>query len=354
MALPLPVSYYYQALYIIVTLCFFQLAVIDCVGANDTNNDENSLESERKQYLYDLGEPEEYYPIIEFNAPSNRVNPETGKVRAIHDSDKEISTPDFLYKGEGQPARVVEFYHRYCGHCVEFKPYYIDFARNITRLYGDNVRIEFHAISCNNIQHRKLCKKNQVRGFPTIFMIPAGTADINKVKIYRKMKEEKNYRSILKEYLHIPDNLLVASANNGKHKQKKQEEEQDARDHKEQPKKEKEQYKSKQEQLQVEETDQNAPWLSFSLRALWGNNAKKKQQKSGNTIKNNAKLQDGQKYRQRQEAGHHFFLDNESIMVLSSSTTVPFVNLTIFISFTTMILLLMILCRKRGINAKKE
>ncbi|GAX26603.1 hypothetical protein FisN_21Lh070 [Fistulifera solaris] len=65
---------------------------------------------------------------------------------------------------------LIEFYSPYCGHCIAFKPHFIEAAKTLLAEHGDEIHVK--AVSC--AVHRELCSKWAIRGVPSMFVVPPG------------------------------------------------------------------------------------------------------------------------------------------------------------------------------------
>lgn len=101
--------------------------------------------------------------------------------------DRKSTRPDFLYKAESQPARLVEFYAPWCPHCQHFKEHYMKLATQVKSIARDQgmENVEVHAISC--VAHKQLCKNNKINGYPRVYVFPAGSSNTTHALQYWKM-----------------------------------------------------------------------------------------------------------------------------------------------------------------------
>ena len=71
----------------------------------------------------------------------------------------------------------------WCPHCQHFAPKYVKFARRmheIVKPYG--MQLDFYAVSC--VANKKLCKQEEIKGYPTIKVFPAGSNNATVAKYY--------------------------------------------------------------------------------------------------------------------------------------------------------------------------
>lgn len=137
-------------------------------------------------------------PIIDYVQPERRIG------ESQKDYDERRSHPLFLTKEEKED-RIVEFYAAWCGHCQHYKPKYIKIARDVNKVRT----LTFHAVPCPI--HGKICKDQNVRGYPTVKFFPAGS-DEGVV-----LKHSIGANGILIDFLHV-DKTEVESKLKGKEK----------------------------------------------------------------------------------------------------------------------------------------
>ncbi|KAL3777648.1 hypothetical protein HJC23_005514, partial [Cyclotella cryptica] len=124
--------------------------------------------SEGATYLYSKeGDSDASFPVIDYLLPDNETLADEENYEYMH--------PEFLYKPDSSPdfsppPRVVEFYAPWCPHCKHFKPSFIKMANAV---YAKQPKIKFHAVSC--VAHSKLCKSQNVSGYPTVKLFREGS-----------------------------------------------------------------------------------------------------------------------------------------------------------------------------------
>ncbi|XP_061170237.1 sulfhydryl oxidase 1-like [Saccostrea echinata] len=65
----------------------------------------------------------------------------------------------------------VEFYNSWCGHCIHFAPTYKKVAADTKGWKG---AIGVAAIDCSDVKNQAICTHYEVKGFPTLKLIPPG------------------------------------------------------------------------------------------------------------------------------------------------------------------------------------
>ena len=121
-------------------------------------------------YLYLENEGEEsVHPVVEYIFRDKR------KDESREDYLKIKMNPAFLNDEGNDVPRIVNFYSPWCGHCQHYKPIYIREARIVIEKYPE---IQFYGVSCTI--HTKLCKKQEIRGYPTVKLFPPGATDVGK------------------------------------------------------------------------------------------------------------------------------------------------------------------------------
>lgn len=134
------------------------------------------------------------YPVHEYLihlAPEEDYTKEEG-VEYEHHHDH--VQPFFLR--EADKPRVVNFYSPFCGHCLRYRPKYIELARQVNQRAmistaessatlsksllkapeqsnAEDPPIPFYAVSCS--EFHKVCQTNNVKGYPTIVAYPIGS-----------------------------------------------------------------------------------------------------------------------------------------------------------------------------------
>jgi thiol oxidase len=145
-------------------------------------------QSKDGNYLYSpLGDDEkasDFAPIIDYLVPDKMP------MELSEDYEERKNNPHFLQ--EDEVNRVVEFYAPWCGHCIHFKPKYIQIARDVNKV----APLVFHAVSCQ--AHKEICRKQQIQGYPTVKWFAANSST-GEVINGRKISSE----NILTEYLHV-------------------------------------------------------------------------------------------------------------------------------------------------------
>mmetsp|Transcript_49156 Transcript_49156/g.119120 ORF Transcript_49156/g.119120 Transcript_49156/m.119120 type:complete len:971 (+) Transcript_49156:128-3040(+) len=88
---------------------------------------------------------------------------------------KKMKKENFFMDSVGLSPYVVEFYSPHCPACQEFKPHYMELAKETTAKFPT---IEFFAVNCD--KYSALCEEEyNVDGYPTIRLFPATTANGN-------------------------------------------------------------------------------------------------------------------------------------------------------------------------------
>lgn len=128
--------------------------------------------------------PSDVSPVIDYVKPERRIGESQEKY------NERVSNPQFLSKDEKED-RVVEFYAAWCGHCQHYKPKYIQIARNVNKVR----RLAFYAVPCPI--HGKICKDQEIHGYPTVKFFPGGSAE------GVVLKHSISARDILIDHLHV-------------------------------------------------------------------------------------------------------------------------------------------------------
>jgi hypothetical protein len=68
--------------------------------------------------------------------------------------------------------QVFPFFNQ--GHCIAFKPRYIEAAKSLLAEHGDEIHVK--AVSC--AVHRELCSQWAIRGVPSMFVVPPGAEPV--------------------------------------------------------------------------------------------------------------------------------------------------------------------------------
>lgn len=137
--------------------------------------------------------PSDVSPVIDYVKPERRIGEKQ------KDYEERISHPHFLSKEESED-RIVEFYAAWCGHCQHYKPKYIKIARDVNKVKT----LTFHAVPCP--VHGKICKDQNVSGYPTVKFFPAGS-DKGVV-----LKHSISARDILNDFLHVDINEVQSKS----------------------------------------------------------------------------------------------------------------------------------------------
>lgn len=134
--------------------------------------------SARSEYLYNIMPDKGYEPVVDYEPPED----ESTKNNM---GGSELEEPSFLYSttGPGAVARVVEFYAPWCPHCKHFAPKYVQLAKKMKesiKPYG--IALDFYAVSCT--ANKNVCKKQDIHGYPTLKIFPAGKINGTKANYY--------------------------------------------------------------------------------------------------------------------------------------------------------------------------
>jgi len=117
------------------------------------------------------------------------------------DGGKVIDHTDAKPMMEDKGPKVVEFYSPHCGGCINFKPKYIEMAKEIDEVSGGKVKV--HAVSC--VAHQKICENYGTNGYPSLFTFTGNDEKGTYVK--RSMNPTSKYGYAVKE--------LIAAATKG-------------------------------------------------------------------------------------------------------------------------------------------
>lgn len=144
-------------------------------------------------YLYtpinDNEKASDFEPIMDYLVPDKMP------MELNEDYEERKNNPHFLQ--EDEVNRVVEFYAPWCGHCIHFKPKYIQIARDVNQV----TPLVFHAVSCQ--AHKEICRKQQIQGYPTVKWFAANSS-IGEVINGRMISSE----NILTQYLHVHTTVI--------------------------------------------------------------------------------------------------------------------------------------------------
>lgn len=129
-------------------------------------------------------------PILEYVLPMKEDDESKSdfEYRCLH--------PDFL-SSDFHRQRMVEFYAPWCGHCIHFKPEFIQYARKVNAIK----HIPFHAVSC--VVHKEICSSQDVQGYPTVKWFEANE-EKGEVLDVRKFDADK----LLEEKLGVNENEI--------------------------------------------------------------------------------------------------------------------------------------------------
>ena len=87
-------------------------------------------------------------------------------VPTVLEADGEKLDSEVRNRTSRAPVWVVEFYSHSCGHCRNFKPYYV----NASRLAAPaSELVQFAAVDCE--YHWPTCNAAGVRGYPTVHIV---------------------------------------------------------------------------------------------------------------------------------------------------------------------------------------
>lgn len=123
-------------------------------------------------------------PVIDY------IEPKQLPFETKEQYEKRKHNPTFL--GEYADHRIVEFYAPWCGHCIHFKPKYIQIAREVNNVEA----LEFYAVSCQ--VHKAICRNQEIKGYPTVKWFPANSS-VGEVISGNTISSD----TIVTKYLHI-------------------------------------------------------------------------------------------------------------------------------------------------------
>ncbi|XP_056013326.1 sulfhydryl oxidase 1-like isoform X2 [Ostrea edulis] len=96
-----------------------------------------------------------------------------------------------------QFAWNVELYNSWCGHCINFAPTYKQIAKDTKGWQG---AIGVAAIDCSEAQNQAICTHYNVRGFPTMRLIPPG-ARMDEMGVDYYSIDQSEIEEIMIDYL---------------------------------------------------------------------------------------------------------------------------------------------------------